>query len=114
MEKLNITKTNYNTRGGYSERDHQAIVDLTDSKGNELAVFYTYSQDITEVVANTANISADALNTYNKTPVLPSELLRQRDGLIEVLNHIGSCLSGTIYEKLSELCIETTKSLENE
>jgi len=105
--KLNILKTEYKTIGGYSERDHQAIVHLTDAKGNELAVFYAYSQDVTESVANTSNISADALNTYQAASILPSELLQQRNELIEIIKDFknkvetGKAKSVKTYEKIN-------------
>jgi len=67
-----------------------------------------------EQCLNNSKLICDAGNTYNQTPLLPSELLRQRNELIEVLNHLGSCLSGTIYYKLSELCYETLTQIENE
>lgn len=86
--KLNILKTEYKTRGGYSERDRQAIVHLTDDKGNELAIFYAYSEDVNEVVANTSNISADALNTYQACNLLHSELLQQRNELIDLCQRV--------------------------
>lgn len=87
--ELNITKGEWKSRGGYNDQLNQAIVEITNSKGEEFGTLYTNSQDITEEAANNAILITDAGNTYQSCGLTSSELRKQRDELLSILKIVA-------------------------
>jgi hypothetical protein len=76
MEKLNITKGKCKVKTNYKNP-------FSDDTIYRIAGNDGFSHSIKEMESN-AELIADTFNTYNDTPILPSELLKQRNELLEV------------------------------
>jgi hypothetical protein len=75
MEKLNITQ-------GECKVEHQSKHQIAITIGATAICFLPRFQDN---VLDNATLLSDAINTYNTTPILPSELLKQNKELLNVL-----------------------------
>ena len=107
MDKLNIPNGDWNYTG---KEDHFIIWN-----GEGDAILGLNNEDITQLICDTGN-------TYLKAPVLPSELLRQRNELLKAAKHLLINLDdrtknvehkdwlNTFFKKE----IELLKSIENE
>jgi hypothetical protein len=51
-----------------------------------------FAEPETNEMESNAELIADTFNTYNETPILPSELLKQRNELLEALKEAKECL----------------------
>jgi hypothetical protein len=103
MEKLNITqgewkKHYYGEHGNRQCRIHADNVSI-------IKVF-----QIDEADAN-ADLIADAGTTYNSTPLLPSELLKQRNELLEALRVMLDGSNAPEWKK--EMALKTIKNCNN-
>jgi hypothetical protein len=95
MEKLNITQGEWSTtlRKDIEEVNGLPIIEVSTSF--EKIDKDRHSEWIAKVRGNgktetedNAKLIADAGTTYNTTPILPSELLKQRNELLEALQEI--------------------------
>lgn len=84
--KLNITKGEYKNTD--TTQSTYACVEIGEETVLTVQGVHCYD-DRDKETSDIALLCADALNTYNQTPVLPSELLRQRDEAIKALNRIN-------------------------
>lgn len=89
MEKLNITKGEY--KNTYATQSTYACVEIGEETVLAVQGIHCYD-DRDKETSDIALLCADALNTYNQKPVLPSELLRQRDFLVERLKETDRVL----------------------
>lgn len=96
----------------------QSVIGETD--GKVVCHMYLDTYKITENEKVNAEIMCDALNTYNQTPVLPSELLRQVLGMRENIRKIRRICDKLQFPTEDELkdivvmCNESLKQIENE
>jgi hypothetical protein len=88
MKTLNITKGECKVKTNYKNP-------FSDDTIYRIAGNDGFSHSIKEMESN-AELIADTLNTYNDTPILPSELLKQRNELLEALTAIiDNCSTNT-------------------
>jgi hypothetical protein len=93
MEKLNITKSEWvlSTQHFLHIEDitSQWICQLNDIKPNETEFlsdeYLEEEKRVKQVKLDNGILLADAGTTYNQTPILPSELLKQRNELLKAL-----------------------------
>jgi hypothetical protein len=83
MEKLNITQGEWLI--GENSNSVEIETNLTDR--GRMQLFYCVNVPANQRKDN-AVLIADAGTTYNTTPILPSELLKQRNELLEALQDI--------------------------
>jgi len=100
MKKLNIPK------GKWKLNIHEAIVDEHD-----YGIAQVHGILNEAMWKDTATLIADAGTTYNTAPILPSELLKQRNELLEALqNIIDNCSTNSaITVDVSKLYIHEAK-----
>lgn len=85
--KLNITKGEYKSRGGYSHKLKKAFVEvLVDD--NVACTSYSKNEAVTDEMAYTALLICDAGNTYQSTGKLPSELAKENERLHKIANNL--------------------------
>jgi hypothetical protein len=103
MNKLNITQ------GEWSAVNHLDVTDdfCIHSQGTKICELPNLSK---ENQAN-AKLIADAGTTYNTTPILPSELLKQRNELLDALRVMLDGSNAPEWKK--EMALKTIKNCNN-
>jgi hypothetical protein len=99
MKTLNITKGEY----VIFENNPTSVI----SNNMEIAVWH-YDEDY-EKAKTVAKLIKNAGNTANKCNLLPSELLEQRDNLVEICNEIAESLISSGLKKSANMIKEKVK-----
>ncbi len=111
MERLNITKGNWEIQESMPENIR------TKEKGLIATIFYgdsIFNKPLAkEEGFDNAKLIADAGTTYNIEPILPSELLKQRNELIECLENANNVLKMASLIDKSNTCDEAQKQCED-
>ena len=107
MEKLNITP------GKWKEYDN-GVITLTKIYSNIVCKSCVKRTSSYEYWNDNAKLIADAGTTYNATPILPSELLKQRNELKMVLeNLVHKCLHTDGYNQKYQELYDAQQVLQN-
>jgi len=102
MERLNITK-------GECKVEEQSNHQLAITIGGKAICFLPRFQ---ENVSDNATLLSDSITTYNTTPILPSELLKQRNELLKALTRLYDSVDSCV-ELTPEVLHQALRAIKN-
>lgn len=103
MKKLNVTQGEWKPRKSYDTEKRMDIFEIDSiNHASELATVWTGGLMTNAEAEANAILIADAGTTYNKCGKLPSELLEERNELVEALKESIECFKIFGYDRISE------------